>query len=284
MSGSVRRFSTWGRRRNRGGSLPNFLIVGTPRSGTTALARYLGAHPEVFMAPEKEVRFFLRHFDRGLDWYRSRFAGATVESAIGEATPSYIYEERAMARLHDALPEARLIVLLRNPVDRAYSHFWSRRQRGRETREFEAAIAEELSGRADVFPYLGQGRYLAPLRMVTDHFDQRALLVLLFEELKLNPDSVYHQVCSFLGVDTTFRPDNLGQPINQFVKIRSARVRAATKRLPEPLRRVIGRINVHSSVYPAMSPSVRSMLLDSFRDDNRRLAKWLGRDLSVWAR
>src|SRR5688572_14326389 len=115
-----------------GARLPDFLIVGAMRSGTTSLHKYLQAHPDVFVASGKEVHFFDRRYGRGLDWYRSRFAGVTTERVVGEATPAYMYDENAIARIAHDLPDARLIVVLRNPVDRAYSHYWRNRSRGRE--------------------------------------------------------------------------------------------------------------------------------------------------------
>src|SRR5262245_45971784 len=122
--------------------LPTFLIVGAMRSGTTSLARYLGAHPDVFVAPEKEIHFFDRCFDRGVAWYAERFIQAAGAGAIGEATQSYMYDPDAIARMRSVVPSARLLTILRHPTDRAYSHYWLNRAHGLEDRSFEAAIDE----------------------------------------------------------------------------------------------------------------------------------------------
>src|SRR5437764_7156012 len=113
--------------------LPNFFIIGAMRSGTTSLTRYLNAHPDVFVAPGKELHFFDQRFDRGLDWYRDCFERAAGQRAIGEATQSYMYDAEAMTRLAVTVPKARLLAILRNPVDRAWSHYWLNRALALET-------------------------------------------------------------------------------------------------------------------------------------------------------
>ena len=116
------------------GALPNFFIAGTMRSGTTSLTRYLDAHPDVFIAPQKEIHYFDLNYPRGIDWYRQQFSNVDREVAVGDATPSYVYLEEAVARMTETVPDARVIVLLRHPVDRAYSHYWLRRALGAENR------------------------------------------------------------------------------------------------------------------------------------------------------
>jgi hypothetical protein len=270
--------------------LPNFLIIGAMRSGTTSLARYLDAHPEVFLAPQKEVHFFDRHYDEGLDWYRRQFSGASGQRAIGEATQSYIYDEPVPARMAATVPDARLVAILRNPVDRAYSHYWLNRAQGREPLEFAEALTEEPKrisgpnwgirlGRS----YLDRGRYLGQLRRVCDHYPRDSLLVVLFEDLRDDPAGTYECVCRFLKVDDSFRPSNLGDPINPAVEFRSMRLRDLSQRFPGRLGAAIGRVNVRKADYPKIDPALRKELLARFEDDNAELAAWLNRDLSVWS-
>src|SRR4051812_42429120 len=105
---------------------PDFLIVGAAKAGTTSLAAYLAEHPDVFMARRKELHFFGREkeYRRGWEWYCSHFEGAGDARAVGEATPDYMWRERAVERIAQDLPKARIIATLRHPVDRAYSHYW----------------------------------------------------------------------------------------------------------------------------------------------------------------
>jgi sulfotransferase family protein len=270
------------------GTLPNFLIIGALRSGTTSLARYLGAHPDVFMASQKEVRYFDRHFERGLDWYRRQFSKATTQSAVGEGTPAYMYEEVAISRMEAIVPDARLIAILRNPVDRAYSHYWLNRARGSETLEFAAALEAEESrlGRdGPRYAYAGQGSYLRYLQRVCDHFPRASLFTVVFEDLRNDPAQTYRSVCRFLDIDAGFLPENLGRPMNRYVTFHSTRLRRLTRGLPPSIRSAVGRLNVREAAsYPPMDPDLRQRLLQRFERDNAALASWLEHDLEVWQR
>lgn len=264
---------------------PNFFIIGAMRSGTTALARYVGAHPDVYVAPEKEVHFFDRFYDRGLDWYRSRFAGAGAERAIGEATQTYMYLPEVLPRLAEAAPDARLIAILRNPVDRAYSHYWLNRSFRVETLDFRAATAAGLDRpvrRRQDFAYVERGRYLVQLERVCEYFPRKALHVVLFEDLIHEPGETFASVCRFLDVDPEIRPSNLGDSINRHLEFRSLRLRSLSRRLPRPMGLVVGRLNARPVDYPPMDEAVRRELSQRFAEDNAHLAGWLGRDLSAW--
>jgi hypothetical protein len=268
-----------------GARLPDFLIVGAMKSATSSLAAWLAAHPDVFMAPEKEVHFFDRHYDRGLDWYRSRFATANGESWIGEATQTYMFLPEVMPLVAAALPEAKLVAILRNPVDRTYSHYWMNRSQQTEDRDPATALSEELDGGGPPrFPYLDRGRYLTQLERVLAHYPREALHVLLFEDLVARPGETFGALCSFLGIDPSVRPGNLGDPVNQHIAYRSLWLRNVSKRLPKPVGNAIGKLNGRTTSYPEMDPALRTRLLSSFAEDNRRLADRLGRDLAVWER
>jgi hypothetical protein len=264
-------------------TLPNFCIIGAMRSGTTSLARYLGVHPEIFIAPQKEVRYFDQHFELGSDWYRSQFRGVRAETAVGEATP-YMHHPVAIERMAGVLPDARLIVILRNPVDRAYSHYWLRRERGLERHEFRDVVWRGRD-RTDDNPaarYLRWGNYPPQLRNVTNLFSRQMMHVVILEELRSTSQSVYGGVCRFLGVDDSFVPQNLGSTVNPYVRFRSLPLRRIARRLPSPAGRLVGRLNTIPSSYPPMDPRLRSELLRHFEPANEQLSQWLHRDLSVW--
>lgn len=266
--------------------LPSFCIIGAMRSGTTSLARYLGAHPEIFMASRKEVRYFDRYFERGLEWYRWQFREASSERAIGEATP-YMHDRASIERMAAALPDLRLIAILRNPVDRAYSHYWMRRAHGRETSEFPEAVSPELHGAADgnasAARYLRWGRYLEQFTQVCEFYPRDSLHVLVLEELRAGSAGVYGEVCRFLGVDDAFVPSNLGRAVNPHVRFRSIEARRLARRLPGLAGRAVGRLNTVRSSYPPMHPALRAELLRYFEPANAALSAWLGKDLSLWA-
>lgn len=272
------------------GNLPNFLVIGAPRCGTSSLARYLRGHPEVFLATPKELHFFDREYERGLGWYCEHFAGVDGETAVGEASPSYLYRAEAVERMAAAVPSARLIAVLRDPVARAYSHYWMERMRGRERRSFAQAVEVELSGGAarpgpagsGGMAYLDRGRYLGQLERVGRHYPRSSLLVQLFDDVVADPVGSYRTVCRFLSVSDTFVPPLLGTAVNPSVAFRSLGLRRLARQLPDPVRRVVERVNTRSFRYPALDPELRARAAAFLADDTRALGVWLGRDLTSW--
>ncbi|MEX2132610.1 MAG: sulfotransferase domain-containing protein, partial [Acidimicrobiia bacterium] len=121
--------------------LPTFLIAGAMRCGTTSLNAYLREHDEITVGQPKEVHFFDQNYERGIDWYLQHFPGSDTAKAIGEATPAYLYFPEVAERIATTLPDVKILLLLRDPVDRAHSHYWHNRSVGREKLEFAEAIA-----------------------------------------------------------------------------------------------------------------------------------------------
>jgi hypothetical protein len=271
------------------GMKPNFLIIGAPRSGTTSLFHYLRAHPGVFTARGKELHFFDLEWDRGWDWYQRCFAGVRGESAVGEATPSYMCDSVAIERIAKHLPDARLIAILRDPVDRAYSHYWLNRSRGRERMSFIDAVRAEPARRATDdkkmrfwYSYVDQGRYLPQLLRVADRFSPDRLFVALFDDLLLDPRDLFIRLAQFLDIDASTVPDVVGSRVNEFRTYRSLRLRKTTARLPKPLVDGIAKLNSRVVDYPTASRYERSFLLEQIAEENLALGQWLGRDLSSW--
>lgn len=276
-----------------GDPLPNFIIIGAMRSGTTTLARSLGAHPDVFMAPQKEVHFFDRHYERGVDWYRSRFTGAGGERRIGEATPAYMFDATALERMADLVPDALLLSILRNPVDRAYSHYWLERGLGRETLSFREAIeaepdrlAEDRSPMRINRAYLECSRYLSQLERVCSRYPRSSVHVTILEKLEEEPRRTFREVYAFLGVDPGFAPPTSDLRMNRYQAYRSLTVRRLVRRGRRTLlKRVVGRLNLRrGGRYPPMDPDLREDLVERFRSHNAELGRWLGVDLSRWDR
>ncbi|MGH2784118.1 MAG: sulfotransferase family protein [Actinomycetota bacterium] len=269
------------------GRLPDFVVIGAMRAGTTSLARYLGAHPNVFMPSKKELHFFDWNYGRATDWYRTQFADASPGDVAGEATPIYIVYPESMRRLATDCPDARLLVVLRDPVSRAYSHYLYNRMLGFEPLGFREAIDAEqqrppaMTDRR-TFDYVARGRYLEQLRRVSELFPREALHVLLLEDMKRDAAGTYRDVCRFLGVDDAFRPENLGESLNSYSTYRSKALAKAARSLPAPVARVARRVNRRPAAPPPMPADVRAELERRFAEDNASLASWLGKDLSVW--
>ena len=280
------------KRRSAKGRLPNFLIVGAPRCGTTSLSAYLSEHPDVFMAPQKEVHYFDYNYRRGHDWYRAQFDRVGDERLIGEASPRYMFDEKAMERMASLLPDIKLVAILREPVARMYSLYWFRRGLGAETQSFEQMIAEEQQsgfvpkGRRP--PLIQTSTYLPALERVCRFYPRSSLLVLLLEDLRAEPEKTFGSLCDFLGVDASVKPPRLGKPVNRTHELRSRRLYRTMiryrlwRRLPFRLGYKIDDMNRVAFTYPDIDPGTRRALRESFAEHNAALASWLGRDLSVW--
>lgn len=275
------------------GPLPNFLIIGAMKAGTTSLAAWLGAHPDVFIPLEKELHFFdnPHRYEAGVDWYRKQFAPGADKTAIGEATPGYMAHPDVPDRMVNLLPDVRMIAILRHPVDRIYSQFLHLRAIGREKRPLARVVDEELSGTAPPFGfYLARGRYLDQIRKLQGLFPPSALKVMLFDDLASNAPDLYGEACRFLGVDDGYRPENLGKTYNPRMRVRSVRLREAVlkarlkRRIPGSLAMRIDAMNVRPdrSTYEPMDPELRRRLAEAYADQIPELERLLGRDLSSW--
>lgn len=270
-------------------TLPTFLVIGAGKSGTTSLAAYLDAHPEVFMAHQKEVRFFDRYWYEGVDWYAAKFAAAGDRKAVGEASPTYLQSEEAPARVAATLPGVRLLALLRNPVDRAFSGWTNAHQQGRDPRSFAAAVDEELAGRGavgDFDPrYLYGGRYRDRLGCWMDANPTSPLHVEWFEDLRDSPRETFARICEFLDVDADRIPRNVGRVYHASHRFRWEWWRVAMlrwrlwERLPYRVAYRISALNRVANESEGMPPDVRRALVDYFREPNAELAAWLGRPL-----
>jgi sulfotransferase family protein len=272
------------------GRLPTFLIIGAMKGGTSTLARTLAQHPQVFVPRGKEMHFFDQHFDRGLDWYRSWFEDAGAATAVGEASPTYLHNDEALSRMAGTLPDARLIAILRDPVDRAYSHYWHNVRRGREPLSFREALEaepgrrESPSGRKGVYAYVDQGRYVRQLQKVVMLYPREALLVLVLEEFSRDPVDGLRAVWRFLRVDEGFVPSRPDAHMNRARRYWSLGLHRYLRRRPRTLpTRVLGRLNIRPGrPHPPMDPTLRAELAERFREDNRALAQWLGREPGLW--
>lgn len=266
--------------------LPNYLIVGAPKCGTSSLARWLEEHPDVYMVPEKELHFFTAYWDQGAEWYERCFA-PTGERAVGEASPTYLANHVAHERMAQLVPGAKLIAMLRNPVDRAYSHYWHWHDRKGEKRSFEEVIEPELGGEDGI--YLAPGRYAEHLEALRQHFADEQLQLVIFDDLAANPVEVFQSTCRFLGVDHSVVPEKVGSVVNSymyyyprwlwsmFVRVRIGEF------LPGRVGAAIYRKMVRTAdPYPPMDSATRDKLVDYFSEPNRALSTMIGRDLSHW--
>jgi hypothetical protein len=269
--------------------LPDFLLIGAQKSGTSTVNRMLGNHPDVFM-PTDEIHYFDRFYDRSPRWYAGHFCAATPGQRLGEGSPEYMVDPVARRRINDDLPDVRLLCILRDPVERAYSHYWHNRTRGHEPRDFRdaldtstAPIGPSASPRDRLrFAYVERGLYARQLRQIALDIPSADLLVVFFDDLRNDPARLRRAIYAHVGVDPAWDAP-LPRPRNQFVTYRSQRLRPAIRHLPvRPLRRLLGRANVRYSSYPQLDEQTRASARSRFADDIAELAVMTGRDLSAW--
>ena len=241
---------TTGRLTARWRDLPDFLVIGAQKAGTTALYAYLRWHPAIDGPFWKEVSFFDRHWTRGEAWYRGQFPLRTSGKLVGEASPSYVFHPLAPERVLSLVPGVKLVVLLREPGDRAYSQYQHAVALGRETLSFEDALAaedERVRGeverlRADpkAFSfawwnqtYASRGLYADQLERWLARFPREQLLAITTEEFGARPGGTYASVLAFLGA-----PPTRARCVPARVRPRlSADARGDARRVDLPLRR-----------------------------------------------
>ncbi len=256
-------------------SLPDFLIIGAQKCGTTSLYNYLAEHPNVVPAYRKEIHFFDYNQAKGDLWYRAHFpVAASMKKrrggpglVSGEASPFYLFHPLASERVRRTVPEARLVVMLRDPVQRAYSHYSHNLRRGTESLSFEEAIERErerLAGERErmvrdegyyahnyrVYSYLSRGIYVDQLRHWRTFFPEGQFLFLKSEDFFSAPAATVESVARFLGL---------------------------------PSKGSGSYKNYNQGGYKGMAASTRERLVDYFRPHNERLYEYLDRDFG-WER
>lgn len=304
---------------------PNFFIVGAPKCGTTALFTYLGEHPEIYIpylpdsleamqGGKKELNFFGRDLAFGrssLAEYLRYYEAAQGEAHRGESSVFYLYSQKAAQEIHEFCPEARIIMMLRNPVDMMYSWhsqllFW-----GDESIEtFEDALAaepqrrrgENLPDRRDhpdgCYLYRDIARYTAQIQRYFQVFDRSQVHIIIFDDFKANPQQVYQGVLEFLGcTDQSFEANFEVVNANKTIRNRGLQkllrhqpdfIRSLKKLVPSFLRRnmrkTIEEYNTKSETRKPLSAELRSQLNEEFKQEVQDLSQLLDRDLTHWSR
>ena len=307
-------------------ALPQFFIAGVPKAGTTGLYAALVRHPQLYLPAVKEPKFFLsdgrpprrggpgdvqtyqEHVWRRAD-YEALFDAAPATAVRGEATPFYLYDRSAHQRIRRLVPDAKFILVLRDPVDRAYSnwsHLWSA---GLEKEaDFLAACEQEsrrrAAGWADIWHYLGLGRYGGQVRDLQRTFDRDQLLIMRYRDLVDEPSVTLDRVCRFLSVATgvvgEVPPENVrayvaDSPINAAVRFALRNGARVGQHFPVATRRVAstpllallhrsrqGYRNDSGRRRPRLTPDQRARLVPYFADDIRLLESVTGNSYADW--
>jgi len=270
--------------------LPDFLGIGALKAGTSYLDAMLRDHPQTWLPPRlKEVEFFNRHYERGPEWYEQQFRGSQGR-VRGEVSPQYLFDGRVAGRIHALIPEARLIVSVRDPVQRAYSQYKHWVQETGYRRSFDDFLAEH-PGAVD------RGRYLALLDPYLQLFAREQILVIVFEELVDQPQATMEQVYRFVGVDAAHVPGPSDEAVNasgsprfhgSYVAVKRVtrwlQDRGATSVIAAAKRTGLGRVFRPSDDPPdfaPLPPATARSLAETYADDVAALSAFLGRDLGL---
>ncbi len=311
--------------------LPNFFLAGAPKAGTTSLHHYLSQHPQIYMSPLKEPCYFSAEFrvqncaesmredvERGQrelkrylagpvleyrfggmidDWddYLRLFADARGEIAIGEATPGYLWSKTAARHIYARIPDAKILCMLRDPAERAFSQYMHGLASGKVRRSFREHIEANLRNRSEKFsidyPFLEMGMYYEQVRRFLALFPRENVWIGLYEDYRAAPERVFESIFRFLGVDAAFAPDTSRRHLEARVARRPGLTQAlqrlgvwkAAKRLtPDRLLPMARRMAFAPRGRLSMSADERRFLVEYYADEIRKVAELIGRDLSAW--
>lgn len=287
--------------------LPNFLVIGAEKAGTTWLYEVLRQHPHVFLPDTKELCYFNRldsnlqvsdYFHR-LDrsWYEEFFSEHRNQPAIGDVSPMYLCDDAAPARIAATLPGAKLIAILRDPVERAHSHYWMARNKEHLTESFAEVIARKDEA------VIKRGLYGEQLEVYFSLFSPSQILILIFEEVMADRREALARVCRFIGVDEDGLSDaNLDESVNPATAYRSAwlynasvtlatrfRQSALLAWLPRLLKKTgfnakVKSLNAVDFRKPPLTEEERAALRQYYAGDRERLERLLGRKIEAWPR
>jgi Sulfotransferase family len=294
---------------------PEFVVIGAARSGTTALHSYVQQHPQVFMPEAKEPNFFsfegetltckgpgadfINNSITRLDTYLNIFADVPETTICGEASPLYLFTPKTAARIKHHIPHARLVVILRNPIEQAYSHFLYATKMAVETEpDFVTALSLEderlAAGWQPLFGYSDFPRYAEQLERFFEHFPREQFFIRTYEDFRGDAPGLLKELFEFIGVDSEFQPDMSNKPnaggvpkfraLQNFLMrpnpVTGAISRVMPLRLRMAIRDQIATMNMKKA--DVMPPEARRILKQRLSDEIRALEKLIDRDLSAW--
>ncbi len=283
--------------------------IGAAKSGTTWLSDCLREHPQVCMSEPKEVNYFNEsispadtllykykrnpHFRKSLQWYFRHFSHSKPDQLKAEFSVIYLSDKTAPVKIKETFPDVKLLVCLRNPIDRAYSHYWMYHSYFKvEKRSFEEAINHDTM-------YLDAGFYSQQLKHYLSFFDKSQIHLILFDDIKANPESEFKKVCEFLNIDSTFVPSALRKKSNESKISRFKKFPIITESISRTLsllklgfllqgirklgiKKFIMALGTKKTSYPPMNPETRPYLFNLYQRDIEDLQSMLNRDLSKW--
>ena len=293
-------------------SLPNFIVFGIEKAGTTSIYNYLNQHPQIYMSPVKETNFFEKDWENqppevqakkrdgiySLEKYCQLFEAVTDETAIGEVSPNYLFHyQESVQRIKTTIPDVKLIAILRNPVDRAYSDYL---MHVRDVIGKPQSLEEQVKHRAKSSFTLRKGLYYEPLKNYFDAFSKENIRIYLYDDLCQNAVELMQDIYRFLKVESKFNPDTskkaqvaevpknktfnyLLRGKNPFRNIAASFLKTfLSEEKRQFLRSKLLKLNATSKSSLPLSSDERSLLLEYYREDILQLQGLIDRDLSAW--
>lgn len=267
--------------------MPSFIVIGAVKAATTWISHQLHHHPMLWL-PKAEPHFFSSEYHRGSDWYRSLFAEAPADRILGEKSATYLAHPEAAHRIAKLLPGIPLVLQLRDPVARAYSDYCMLFRRGQVSGDPRRYLDSRLAAGQR---FLESGRYAHHIRRFHEYIPAEQLQIILYEDIRSDPEAVIARVCQHIGVPVHIAPEAVSGRRND----------SQAPTLPLPLRRLLRPVRplldpmrsnpwlsrVWTSLaqpvrYPPLTAELRAMLRDYYRDDIRDLEIILKRDMSTW--
>lgn len=279
--------------------LPNFLIIGTMKSGTTSLSSNIGEHPEIFI-PRDEIHFFNneQNFAKGIKWYEKKFLKANRNMLIGEKTPTYCIKEKYASRIFNQFPNMKIIWIFRNPVYRTYSHYWHTKIMGEERKSFEESIKEEdekLNKQIFYKAYLNRSIYSQQIKNFLKYFEKKQMHYVIFEEYIHNPDEILTDIFRFLNVDDAIKIKKKRKknvrilPKSYFISKMMLKLgRFGKKIFPKHkifssiFQKLISMNNKKTTGYPKMNIETEKELFEYFREYNQDFARITCKNIEKW--
>ncbi len=279
---------------------PNLIIIGAQKCGSSSLHQYLDLHPDIAMSEQKELDFFVdgENWDKGFDWYEAQFAGP--EKIHGESSPSYtMYPTFAGVpeRIHTHLPDARLIYIVRDPIDRIVSHYLHQWYDKRQDDDLSSVLADPDNERGR--HYIRTSSYYLQLSQYLEFFDISRVMVVTLEDLKADANGTLRKVFGFLGVDDSFIPPESTEVVNPTAaKVRTNKlgdllrsdhpalrplIKLARQVLPGSLKKRARSLGGSKQIRPELDPAVRDMLQAELKPDIDRFRALTGRSFSQWS-
>lgn len=286
--------------------LPNFIVVGAPKAGTTSLCHYLSEHHQVFMSVPKEVNYFsqeeieaqglyYKSFKvRNLAEYEKLFDNAKGKKAIGEGSVSYLFYPNTPEKIQKSIPHAKIVILLRNPVERGFSHYLMDYRLGLVDLTYEEIVYKSVEHKnIDLYyqQYVEVGLYHGQVKRYFDIFGPDGVKIYLQEDFRQDPESVISDLYDFLNIDKSFMPKTriehnvFSIPKSKFIRnlYASSSVRScASSIIPSAIKRYLLYTLFEQEKKPVLRPETKRYLLEAYEPDVNKLAQLIGRDLSVW--